>query len=86
MPLLPGTPANMRFESWEGIRDRDVSEIAMGRLIPRKSQFSWLELLGEHVIVYRFGNEYGNYSLKRTGYWEWERLCEVRPKDFTTFR
>lgn len=70
------------YQDEMGLRERDEIELRTGRLRERKTQNSWLSLNGDYAIIDRFGNEYGAYLLKRFGYWEWERLCEILPSNF----
>ena len=48
----------------------------------RPTQSSWLTLLMGFTLIDAKGNEYGNYALKRYGYWGWERLGEQLPYDY----
>jgi len=48
----------------------------------RSTQSSWLTLLMGFTLIDAKGNEYGNYALKRYGYWGWERLGEQLPYDY----
>jgi hypothetical protein len=74
--------AYRNYQDEEGLRRRDESEKSLGRLLQRATQNSWLRLNGEYVVIDRFGNEYGTYALERSGYWEWERLCELLPSEY----
>lgn len=72
-----------RYQDENGQRQRSPAETSQGRLIPRESQQSWLELNDQFLIVDSLGNEYGHFAAKRYGYWEWERLCEALPLDYS---
>ncbi len=72
-----------RYQDESGQRQRSPAEASQRRLIPRESQQSWLELNDEFLIVDSLGNEYGHFAAKRYGYWEWERLCEALPLDYS---
>ena len=72
-----------RYQDEKGHRQRSSAETSQGRLIPRESQHSWLELNDQFLIVDSLGNEYGHFAAKRYGYWEWERLCEALPLDYS---
>ncbi len=71
------------YQDQMGLRERDEMEFQTGRLRERRTQNSWLSLNGDYAIIDQYGNEYGAYLLKRFGYWEWERLCEILPSDFS---
>ena len=45
-------------------------------------QYSWLISNRSTLLVDQYGNEYGDFSAVRYGYWEWERLCDVLPLDY----
>ena len=67
-----------------GLRGRDEAEISSGRLHQRPTQNSWLRLTGAHVVIDQLGNEYGEFALERSGYWEWERMCDLLPSDYAS--
>lgn len=45
-------------------------------------QRSWLEAVSGPVDVDAQGREYAHIALKRFGYWSWERLAELLPRDY----
>lgn len=78
-------PEPMRFRRYvdeRGIRQRVAGEHQTNRLIPGQAQNSWMELQAPFLLIDQFGNEYGYYSAKRYGFWEWERFCELLPLDY----
>lgn len=72
-----------RYQDDDGQREHSPAETSQGRLIPREYQQSWLELNDHFLIIDSLGNEYGHFAAKRYGYWEWERLCEALPLDYS---
>jgi len=67
------------YQDRMGLREREEWEETTGRLLPRDYRYSWLILNGDYVVFDREGNEYGAYTMQRSGYWAWERLCDVVP-------
>ncbi|MEQ9105246.1 MAG: carboxypeptidase-like regulatory domain-containing protein [Rhodothermales bacterium] len=78
-------PEAMEYRVYQdrmGLRQREEWEETTGRLLPRNYRYSWLMLNGDYMVFDREGNEYGAYSMQRSGYWAWERLCDMMPAGY----
>ncbi len=75
-------PEPVRYSSYlfsKGLRDGGARSAGSNS---RAYQASWLVLDTNTAQIDDRGVEYGEFSMRRFGYWAWERLGEMLPADF----
>ena len=70
------------YQQRRELRDVTRGEETAGRLHRRDYQVSWLVLEGTYLVVDTDGHEYGPGTLRRYGFWAWERMGEMLPFDY----